>query len=43
MNISITEEVSKSENGKTVIFDLPEEIKPDYEVGINLGQNGIKK
>lgn len=43
MSINITEEVSSSKDGRTLVFDLPEGIRPDYEVGINLGSDKIKK
>ena len=43
MNINITEQVSSSENGQTLVFDLPEGVRPDYEVGVNLGSKEIKK
>jgi hypothetical protein len=43
MNINITEQISKSDDFNTVILDLPENIRPDYEVGINLGSKEVKK
>lgn len=43
MNLSITEEVTRSENTQTLIFDLPEGVRPDYEVGINLGSKERKR
>lgn len=43
MNINITEQVIKSEDFKTVVLDLPDNIKPDYEVGIALGGKEVKK
>ncbi len=42
MNINITEQISKSDNFETVTLDLPESIRPDYEVGIALGSKEEK-
>lgn len=39
MNISLTEKIDKSEDFNNVILDFPENIKPDYEVGLALGSD----
>jgi hypothetical protein len=42
MNITIIEKVNKSENFKTVLLDFPEDIKPDYQVGLSFGTKVVK-
>lgn len=37
MNINITEKVNKSDTFNNVTLDFPDNIKPDYQLGINLG------
>ncbi|MCF6279453.1 MAG: hypothetical protein L3J14_03815 [Flavobacteriaceae bacterium] len=37
MNINVTEKVAKSDDFKPVLLDFPENIKPDYQVGISFG------
>jgi len=42
MNISITEKVTQSDNFKTIQLDFPEDIKPDYQVGLSFGTKVVK-
>ena len=42
MSISIKEKVTKSDNFKTVLLDFPEDIKPDYQVGLSFGTKIVK-
>jgi hypothetical protein len=42
MSISLKEKVTKSNKFKTVLLDFPEDIKPDYQVGVSFGTKVVK-